>query len=84
MLKNLIPAQILKKSSSKGIFFEWGGVGEITLQLFISTSIPLQLMKQNGMLCQSLGGAVIFISWQHFIAPALDLMACLQARGRKD
>ena len=29
------------------------------------------------MLRHSLGGAVIFISLQHIIAPALDLMACL-------
>ena len=38
----------------------------------------------NGMLCHSLGWAVIFISLQHFIAPALDLMPCLQARDTKD
>ena len=36
------------------------------------------------MLHHSLGGAVIFISLQHFIAPALDLMPCLQARGTSE
>ena len=36
------------------------------------------------MLRHSLGGAVFFISLQHFIAPALDLMPCLQARGTRD
>ena len=40
--------------------------------------------KVNGMIRHSLGGAVIFISLQHFIAPALDLMPCLQARGTRD
>ena len=39
---------------------------------------------RNGMLRYSLGGEVIFISLQHFIAPALDLMPCLQARGTRD
>ena len=29
-------------------------------------------------------GAVIFISVQHFIAPALDLLPYLQARGTRD
>ena len=33
--------------------------------------------KRNGMLHHSLGGAVIFISLQHFIAPSLKLMLCL-------
>ena len=36
------------------------------------------------MLRHSLDGAVTFISLQHFIAPALDLMPCLQARGMRD
>ena len=36
------------------------------------------------MLWHLLGGAVIFISLKHFIAPALDLMPCLQARGTRD
>ena len=36
------------------------------------------------MLRHSLGGAVIFISMQHFIAPALGLMPCLQAQGTRD
>ena len=36
------------------------------------------------MLRHSLGGAVIFISLQHFIAPALDSMPCLQAQGTRD
>ena len=31
------------------------------------------LCMKNGMLRHSLGGAVIVISLQHFIAPALDL-----------
>ena len=35
------------------------------------------------MLRHSLGGS-IFFSLQHFIAPALDLMFCLQARGARD
>ena len=34
------------------------------------------------MLCHSLAKEVI--SLQHFIAPALDLMPCLQARGTRD
>ena len=38
----------------------------------------------NGMLRHSLEGAVIFISLQHFIAPALYLMPCLQAQGTMD
>ena len=29
-------------------------------------------------------GGVLFISLQHFIASALDLMPCLQARGTRD
>ena len=33
-----------------------------------------------GMLSHSLGGAVICISLQHFIAPALGLMPCLPSR----
>ena len=36
------------------------------------------------MLCHALGGAVILISLQHFIAPALDLLPCLQAQGMRD
>ena len=36
------------------------------------------------MLPHSLGWAVIFISLQHFIAPALDSMPCLQARATRD
>ena len=35
------------------------------------------------MLRHSLGGAVIFNSLQHFIAPALDLMTCLPSRQRR-
>ena len=34
---------------------------------------------ETGVLRHSLGGAVIFSSLQHFIAPALDLMPRLQA-----
>ena len=37
----------------------------------------------NGML-RHLLGAVVLISLQHFIAPALDLLPCLQARGTRD
>ena len=37
-----------------------------------------------GMLCHSLGAAIIYISLQHFIALALDLPLCLQARGTRD
>ena len=36
------------------------------------------------MLCQALGGEVIFFSLLHFIAPALDLLPGLQARGTRD
>ena len=39
---------------------------------------------EKGMLSHSLGGAVVFISFQHFIAPALDLLPCLQAWGTRD
>ena len=38
----------------------------------------------NGMLRHSLRGAVIFISLQHLIAPASDVMPCFQARGTRD
>ena len=38
----------------------------------------------NGMLRHSLGGVVILISLVHFIATALDLMPCLQARGTRN
>ena len=40
-------------------------------------------MVQNVMLCHALGGAVILCSLQHFIAPALDLMACLPSQQRR-
>ena len=33
-------------------------------------------LKENGMLCHSLGGAVIIIPLQHFIAPAFYLLPC--------
>ena len=36
------------------------------------------------MLHHSFGGAVFFLSLQHFIAPALDLMTYLQARVTRD
>ena len=36
------------------------------------------------MLCHSLGGAIIVISLEHFIAPALDLMACLPSRQSRE
>ena len=35
------------------------------------------------MLRHTLGGAVIFIPLQHFIAPALGLMPCLKAQGTR-
>ena len=35
-------------------------------------------IKMNGMLQHSFGGALIFLSFQHLIAPALDLMSCLK------
>ena len=38
--------------------------------------------RNNGMLCHSLGGEVIFLM-QHFLAPALDLMPCLQAQSTR-
>ena len=34
---------------------------------------------QIGMLENAFGGAVFFVSFRHFIAPALDFMGCLQA-----
>ena len=36
------------------------------------------------MLHHLFGGAVIYLSLQNFIAPALDLMPCLQAQGTRD
>ena len=36
------------------------------------------------MLRHSLGGAVILFSFQHFIAPALDLMHCLPSQQRRE
>ena len=39
---------------------------------------------RNEMLYHTLGGGVILFSLQHFIAPALDLLSCLQARGTRD
>ena len=38
----------------------------------------------NGMLRHSLGGVLIFISLQHFIAPALDLLPYVQAQRTRD
>ena len=43
----------------------------------------LLLLQFNGMLRNTLGGAVIFISLQHFIFPTLDLMLCLPSRQRR-
>ena len=40
--------------------------------------------RQNGMLRHSLGGEVIFLSLQHFIASNLDLMPCLPSRQRRE
>ena len=42
----------------------------------VTTSISHYLVE-NGMLRHSLGGAVMFFSFQYFIAPALDLIAVL-------
>ena len=36
------------------------------------------------MLCHSIGREVIFVSLQHFIAPALDLIPCWQVQGMRD
>ena len=36
--------------------------------------VHYQFWKSNGMLQHSLGRGVIFLSLQHFIAPALDLI----------
>ena len=47
-------------------------------------SFQLMGFNGNGMLCHALGGAVILFSLQHFIAPALDLLPCLQAQDRWD
>ena len=39
---------------------------------------------KNVMLRHSFVGAVIFVSLKHLIAPALDIMPCLQAPGKTD
>ena len=39
---------------------------------------------KNIILCNLLGGAVILFSLEHFIAPALNLLPCLQGRGTRD
>ena len=46
--------------------------------------INLHQNMDSGMLCYSLRGAAIFVSWQHFIAPALNWMPCLQAQGTRN
>ena len=38
---------------------------------------------QNGMLCHAFGGAVMLFSLEHYVAPALDSMACLPSRQRR-
>ena len=43
-----------------------------------------KMERGNGMLCQAFRGAVIFVSLQHFIAPALDLLSCLPSRQRRE
>ena len=45
---------------------------------------PYFILYHNGMLRHSFGGAVIIIYLQHFIAPALDWLPCLQAGGTRD
>ena len=47
-------------------------------------SFPLWKLNWNGMLHNSLGGAVILFSLQHFIDPALDLMLCLPSKQRRE
>ena len=49
-----------------------------------SSSIKTVWLMLNGMLNHSFGGAVIFISLQHFNAPSLDLMPCLPSRLRRE
>ena len=44
----------------------------------VSETKSLQVFK-NGMLCYSFGWALIFLSFQHFIVPALELMPCFVA-----
>ena len=46
--------------------------------------VLLMFVAWNGMLRHLFGVAVIFISLQHSIAPALDLRPCLQAWGKSD
>ena len=47
-------------------------------------SKPISQRKCDGMLECSFGGEVISLSLQHFIAPTLDLMRCLQPQGLRD
>ena len=45
--------------------------------------LDVEPIGNNGMLRHSLGGAVICIYLQHFIASALGLMPCLQAQSMR-
>ena len=51
-------------------------------QKFVETSGAKTL--NDGMLQHPFEGAVIFVSLQHFIAPAFDLMPCLPSRQRRE
>ena len=51
--------------------------------LFFLQFVVIRIFCENGILRHSLAGVVIFISLQHFIAPALDLMPCLPS-GQKE
>ena len=55
-------------------------LSEVSLFPFIHLIGPLH----DGMLCKSLGGVVIFLSLQNFIAPALDEMHCLPSKHRRE
>ena len=49
---------------------------------FVETSGAKTL--NDGMLQHSFEGAMIFVSLQHFIAPAFELMPCLPSRQRRE
>ena len=59
----------------------------VSVPVFSMTSFrwrPRKNCQQYGMLCHTLGRAVIFVSLLHSIAPALDLMPCLPYRQRRE
>ena len=44
----------------------------------------IEMFDNDGILQHSLGGVEVFISLQHIIAPALDLMPRLPSRQRRE